>query len=102
MRIEIFTAPGCPSCEGAVRAAVAAAEGLDEPIELRVINVLEVLERAVRLGVRATPAIAVDGELVLTGMPSVPAMRTLLEARLHGRPRAEVDGSEGDDGLSDR
>ncbi|HEN47038.1 MAG TPA: thioredoxin family protein [Mizugakiibacter sp.] len=42
---------------------------------------LDELDYAVELGVLSTPAIAIDGELVFSGLPSVRKLRAALENR---------------------
>ncbi len=53
-------------------------------IEWRDVNILEELDYAVALGVLSTPAIAIDDELVYTGLPSKKKLRAELESRLEG------------------
>ncbi|KRT56653.1 Thioredoxin domain, partial [endosymbiont of Ridgeia piscesae] len=43
------------------------------------VNVLEELDYAVQIGVLATPAIAIDGELVFTALPSEKRLRQTLQ-----------------------
>ncbi|EGW55240.1 hypothetical protein TevJSym_ae00970 [endosymbiont of Tevnia jerichonana (vent Tica)] len=46
------------------------------------VNVLEELDYAVQIGVLATPAIAIDGELVFTALPSEKRLRQTLQQRI--------------------
>lgn len=61
-RIELFTA-GCPLCADAETTVRRLADGSDEVLVLD-LNDDAVAARAAALGVRAVPAVAVDGALV--------------------------------------
>jgi small redox-active disulfide protein 2 len=68
--------PGCKRCAALHRATIAAADqlGLDTPVE----TIHDYAEMA-RLGVMSTPALAVDGRVLLSGsVPSVEQVRELL------------------------
>ena len=74
--VEIL-GPGCPRCDEAYRVAsrVVEAAGLG----CRVIKVAD-LDRMVALGVLATPAVAVDGRVVMSGrVPEAEEVRKLLD-----------------------
>jgi protein-disulfide isomerase len=49
---------------------------------LRKINVVDELDYAVKLGVRATPSIAINGALVFTAMPSEFELRKTIQLQL--------------------
>lgn len=88
IHIELFTAPHCRRC-GRVRALireVLETQG-DERIVAREVNVLDDIDHAARLGVLATPAIAIDGRLVFTGVPSRTVLLALIERKAKRRPR---------------
>lgn len=78
LKIEIM-GPGCPKCEAAernVRRAVA-----DLGVTAEVEHIYDVKELAKR-GVMLTPAVAVDGELKISGhVPSVGEMKKHLGGR---------------------
>lgn len=61
-KVEVFSA-GCPLCQSAIalvnRLACASCE-----VSLLDINDIRAAERARALGVRSTPAVAVDGRLI--------------------------------------
>lgn len=87
MKIELFYAPGCARCSAAkadLRAAAAAAGAA-----WREINVLDSLDRAVELGVLTLPALAIDGELVFTTLPTP----VQLAAEMKRRQRGHDDGA---------
>ncbi len=83
MKIEVFSSPGCAKCGHAkdVLKKVAEEVGGDR-IEWREVNVLDEMDYAVKLGVLSTPAIAVNGELLFTALPSEKKLRKVLEQRL--------------------
>ncbi len=83
LKVEVFSSPGCGKCGHAKEVLKKIAEELGGGrIEWREVNVLDELDYAVRLGVLSTPAIAVDGELVFTALPSAKKLRQTLERRL--------------------
>ena len=87
--VEVFSSPGCAKC---VKAKDEVLRFIREhgrgAVDLREVNVLEAMDRALYLGVMATPAIAVDGELVFRTLPREKALRAELESRLdrEGKP----------------
>ncbi len=86
VKIEVFSSPGCSKCGHAkeVLRKLAEERGADQ-VEWREVNILEDMDRAVALGVMSTPAIAFDGELVFSGLPSAKKLRQELEKRLQTR-----------------
>jgi len=83
IQVEVFTAPGCGKCGRArdvLKAIVEQWTGAD--IGWREINVLDDIDYAVQLGVLATPAIAIDGKLMFTSLPSEKKLRQALQHRL--------------------
>lgn len=71
VHIEVFSAPGCNSCGQAKAVIRKLVEQMDDKrLQWREVDVLAELDYAVELGVLATPAIAINGELVFTGLPS--------------------------------
>ena len=83
VRVEVFSSPGCGKCGHAKEVLRRIAQDMGGGIEWREVNVLEEMDYAVALGVLSTPAIAIDGELVFSGLPSAATLRAALEARLH-------------------
>ncbi|RTZ75113.1 MAG: glutaredoxin [Gammaproteobacteria bacterium] len=83
LKVEVFTSPGCSKCAHARKVLKALVEKLGgERIHWREVNILEELDYAVELGVLAAPAIAIDGDLVFTGMPRPAKLREYLLERL--------------------
>lgn len=78
MKIEFFHAPGCERCAAAELQAIAVAVG---GVEWCAVNVLDSLDRAVELGVLTLPALAIDGELVFTTLPSAAQLTAALWQR---------------------
>lgn len=79
MTIEIrVLGPGCVRCQALFQNATAAVEslGIDARVE-KVEDIREILSR----GILATPALVVNGELVMAGhVPSVPTLRELISS----------------------
>jgi glutaredoxin len=94
--VEIFTAPDCPRCARAasVLQSVCGSIGHDR-LEWRVVNVLDDIDRAVALGVLTTPAIAIDGKLAFTSLPSEKKLRKTLMERISGYPRSDITPRSG-------
>ncbi|MBI3576210.1 MAG: thioredoxin family protein [Gammaproteobacteria bacterium] len=84
MKVEVFSSPGCAKCGHAKDMLKKVAEEIGGGrIEWREVNVLDDMDYAVKLGVLSTPAIAVNGELVFTSLPSAKKLRQTLEQKLH-------------------
>lgn len=80
VKIEVIAAPGCKQCAFAqadLRAIAASVLG-EENLVWREVDVLKEIEYAVSLGVLSMPAIAVDGELMFSSLPTAQQFRTLL------------------------
>lgn len=77
-RIEVF-GTGCPKCRAVVRNAEQAVAELG--VEAEVVKVDDLGQMAVR-GVMMTPALAIDGEVVVTGhVAPVAEIKRYLEAK---------------------
>lgn len=83
LRVEVFSSPGCAKC---ARARASLKEIADEigrgRINWREVDILKEIDRAVDLGVMSAPAIAIDGTLVFTSLPSPHKLRAELVKRL--------------------
>ncbi len=78
-KVEVFTAPGCGKCGKAKHVLEAVVNEMGaEKFSWREINILQEMDYAIELGVLLTPAIAINGELVFTALPSVKQMKQLL------------------------
>jgi len=68
--IEIFCSPGCSRCDRTVTLLQSVLTELQcIHIKWQKLNVVEELDYAVELGIRATPSIVIDGKLYFTGQP---------------------------------
>jgi predicted DsbA family dithiol-disulfide isomerase len=84
LKIELFHSPGCTRCDAGRAELRAAAEAVVPGIEWHEVNVLDSFERAVELGVLTLPALAIDGKLVFTTLPSVAQFTDALRQRRAG------------------
>ena len=78
MKIQI-AGPGCPNCQNTERNVDSACGELDFKAEIsHVTNIAEILD----LGVMRTPAVVIDGEVVISGrVPSVSELKSIFEVR---------------------
>lgn len=80
IKIELFSVPGCEKCASArneLRAVAASVLGTDD-MAWRDINVLDEIDYAVSLGVLTTPAVAINGRLVFSALPTAAQWRDAL------------------------
>lgn len=80
VKIEIIAAPGCQKCASAqsnLRAVAASVLGADN-VTWREVNVLDEINYAVALGVLSMPAIAVNGKLRFSSLPTPEHFRDVL------------------------
>jgi small redox-active disulfide protein 2 len=91
MKIQI-AGPGCPRCRATEKAVITACAELN--LQAEVTHLYDVKEYA-PLGVRFTPAVIVDGKVVISGrVPTVAELKALLAGAqqpesLSGRPGAQ-------------
>ena len=81
IKVEVFSSPGCGKCGQAKEVLRRVVQEMDGRIEWREVNILEEMDYAVSLGVMSTPAIAIDGKLVFSGLPSSGKLRAALDAQ---------------------
>ena len=84
MKIELFYTPGCEKCGSARDDLKATAEQVIPGIVWRELNALDELDYAVELGVLTLPAIAIDGEVVFSSLPTCRQLRHELTKRKRG------------------
>ena len=84
MKVELFYTPGCKKCADARDDLKAAAEQTIPGIIWRELNALDELNYAVELGVATLPALAIDGELVFSSLPTCRQLRRALTERRRG------------------
>lgn len=80
VNVEFIAAPGCKKCaekQDELRDVAISLFG-EENVVWREVNVIEELDRAVALGVLSTPAIAVNGELCFSSLPTPKQFRAAL------------------------
>ena len=85
MKVELFYAPGCEKCADSKDKLKALATDLVPGLVWRELNVLDELDYAVELGVLTLPALAINGELVFSALPTSRQLRRELEKRMAGR-----------------
>jgi hypothetical protein len=79
IRVELISSAGCKKCATAKdKLKVAAQEVVGASLEWRDINVLDELDYAVNLGVLTLPAVAINGKLVFSSLPTPAQMRAEL------------------------
>ncbi len=84
LQIEVFSAPGCSKCGQAKARLKKVVETLSGgQIDWREVNILEELDYTVSLGILATPAIAMNGQLVFTGLPSEKTLQRVVMKHLN-------------------
>ncbi len=83
MKIQI-AGPGCPNCQNTERNVMNACAELDLAADIsHVTNIAEILD----LGVMRTPAVVIDGEIVISGrVPTVSELKATLTQRRHQKP----------------
>ena len=83
LKVEVFSSPGCTRCGQAKDMLRKVAEEIGGGrLAWREVNVLDEMDYAVSLGVLSTPAIAVNGRLVFTALPSAKKLRQTLEVEI--------------------
>ena len=84
LKIELITSPGCRKCAHARDELKAlAVEMTGNELEWRDVNVLDELDYAVNLGVLTLPAIAVNGTLAFSSLPTPQQLRAEILRHLH-------------------
>lgn len=83
VKVEVFSSPGCGKCTQAkhILEEIVKEIGQDK-ISWREVYILDEIDYAVELGVMSSPAIAIDGELVFSSLPSASRLRAELDRRL--------------------
>ena len=72
IKIEIFSSPGCSKCVHSKKQLLKLADEYGpDVVDVIDVNVLEQLDYAVSLGIVTTPAVAINGKLYFSGMPSI-------------------------------
>lgn len=82
MRIDLFYTPGCKECVAKKEGLKVAAKNLIPNLLWREMNVLDEIDYAVELGVLTLPAIAIDGEVVFSSLPTFGQLKRELIKRI--------------------
>lgn len=86
--VEVLTAFGCAHCLRAhtLVESVVGEFHIDQ-VCYRAVNVVEEIDYAVQLQVLSTPAVAIDGKLAFSFLPSPKKLRVAIQARLQAGAR---------------
>ncbi len=83
VKVEVFSSPGCGKCAQVKNMLKAIVEEIGQGrITWCEVNILEEMDYAVELGVMSSPAIAIDGKLAFSSLPSPDKLRTELGKRM--------------------
>ena len=82
MKVEVLHAGGCARCQRELPALRAAAQAIDSDLDWRELDILQAIDYAVELGVLKPPAVAIDGELAFSALPSADALASAVRARM--------------------
>jgi len=82
MKIELFYTPGCAKCADSKESLKETAEQLVPHVVWRELNVIDELDYAVEIGVLTLPAMAINGELVFSSLPTPRQLRRELTMRM--------------------
>ena len=87
IKVEVFSSPGCGKCAQAKMVLKAIVEEIGhDKITWRDVNILEEMDYAVELGVMSSPAIAINGKLIFSSLPSASKLRAALDKQLAQTP----------------
>lgn len=85
MKIELFHSVGCTRCASSQDGLREVAMSSAPDVVWRQVDALEELDYAVELGVLTLPAIAIDGELVFSSLPTAEQLARAVRLR-HAEP----------------
>lgn len=84
MRVELFHSAGCKRCAAAHEGLRSAAEQAVPGVVWRDIDAVNEIDYALELGVMSLPAVAVDGQLVFSSLPTPAQLTRELQRRAAG------------------
>lgn len=84
MKIEILHSPGCARCQRELPALREIARQTDPSVQWVELNIVDVIDYAVELGVMKAPAVAIDGQLAFTSLPSRGELASAMRAAGRG------------------
>ena len=82
MKVEVLHATGCAKCLGQLPSLQTAARQADPNVEWKELDIVQALDYAVELGVLKPPAVAIDGELAFSTLPTADALQAAMRKRL--------------------
>lgn len=82
MKVELFQSAGCKRCAAARDDLRVIAEQTLPGVEWRVVDAAAEVDYAVELGVMSLPALAVDGQLAFSSLPTGDQLSRELRRRL--------------------
>ena len=82
MKVEVLHSGSCAKCQRDLPGLRAAAQAVDPDLDWRELDIVQVIDYAVELGVFKPPAVAIDGELAFPSLPTADALVSALRARL--------------------
>lgn len=82
MKVELIHIPGCPKCAASRDDLKTAATEAVADLDWREVNALDEMDRAVDLGVLNLPALAINGEVVFSSLPTGRQLREELLRRI--------------------
>lgn len=88
VKVELFYTEGCERCAASRESLQAAVLNAVPDVLWREVNALEEMDYAVEVGVLALPAVAIDGKLVFSSLPSPAQLSKAVRERRgasHGR-----------------
>lgn len=80
--IEIFSSPGCGKCVQAKAVLKEVVEVFSDKVTWREVSILDEMDYAIDLGIMASPAIVINGELIFTSLPSASKLSAEILRRL--------------------
>lgn len=82
MKIEILYAPGCSKCKRELPTLRAAAARVVPELDWQEIDIAQAIDYAVELGVMRPPAVAINGKLEFTALPSADELANAMRQHL--------------------
>lgn len=82
MKVEILYAPSCSKCKRDLPTLRAAAASIVQEVDWQEIDIAQAIDYAVELGVMKPPAVAINGKLEFTALPSATALGNAMRRHL--------------------
>ena len=82
MKVEVLYAPGCSKCLRELPTLRAAAASVVAELDWQEIDIAQAIDYAVELGVMKPPAVAINGKLAFTALPSADALANAMRQHL--------------------